>query len=177
MEKKISDIKAVIGLGNPGKKYYTTRHSIGFRILDALAQRNGVSWKEKDNMELTEINVDGKNILLIKPQTFMNDSGKVIPFLLKKGITPENIVVVHDELEMPFGKMKIKKGGSARGHNGLRSIIDVIGKDFYRLSFGIARPEKREDVADYVLRDFAEHADIVEEFIEEAVDMLQDALG
>ena len=175
-EKNV-DIKAIIGLGNPGKKYYHTRHSIGFRIVDELAQRNGASWQKKDNMELAEININGKKLFLIKPQTFMNDSGKVVPYLLKKGIKPENILVIHDELEMPVGKMKIKFGGSARGHNGLRSIMNVIGKDFHRLCFGISRPEKREEVADYVLQIFSENKEDIAEFIIKATDMLEDALG
>jgi len=175
-EKNV-DIKAIIGLGNPGKKYYHTRHSIGFAIADELAQRYGASWKEKDNMELAEININRKKLFLVKPQTFMNDSGKVVPYLLKKGIKPENILVVHDELEMPVGKMKIKFGGSARGHNGLRSIMSIIGKEFHRLCFGISRPEKREEVADYVLQVFSQNKEDIAELIIKATDMLEDALG
>ena len=124
-------------------------------------------------MELAVIRVEGKPILLIKPQTFMNASGKVIPFLLKKGIKGENILVVHDELEMPFGKIKVKFGGSAKGHNGLRSIIDIIGKDFWRLSFGIDRPENREDVGQYVLSNFTEKTDDLEAGINQAVQTFQ----
>jgi len=175
--KKNIDIKAIIGLGNPGKQYYHTRHSIGFRVVDELAQRYNATWHEKDNMELAEININGKKLFLIKPQTFMNDSGKVVPYLLKKGIKPENILVVHDELEMPVGKMKIKFGGSARGHNGLRSIMNIIGKEFHRLCFGISRPEKREEVADYVLQIFSQKAEDITELIIKAADMLEDALG
>jgi len=167
-----SQIKAIIGLGNPGQHYYKTRHSIGFRIVDTLADRYGGTWRTKDTMEISEIMINEHKVLLIKPQTFMNTSGKVVPFLLKKGIKPENILVVHDELEQPLGKIKLKFGGSARGHNGLRSIIAIIGKEFARLAFGIDRPEKKEDVSNYVLTNFTEKLDIVEEFIEEAVDMI-----
>jgi len=176
-DEKTVDIKAIIGLGNPGKKYYHTRHSIGFRVADELAHRYGASWQEKDNMEIAEININGKKLTLVKPQTFMNDSGKVVPYLLKKGIEPENILVVHDELEMPVGKMKTKFGGSARGHNGLRSIMNVIGKEFHRLCFGISRPEKREDVADYVLQVFSQNKEDIEELVIQAADMLEDILG
>jgi len=111
-------------------------------------------------------------VLLIKPQTFMNSSGQVIPLLKKDGIKPENILVVHDELEHPFGKITMRVGGSHRGHNGLRSIIEAMGPDFARLRFGIGRPENREDVPDYVLQPFSEDAKLVEDTIQKAADMV-----
>ena len=113
------DIKAIIGLGNPGPHYYYTRHNIGFRIIDALAK--GI-WlmANQESKKCNMLNMIDKKIVFIKPQTFMNDSGKVIPALLKQGIKPENILVIHDELEQPFGAIKIRLGGSARGHNGLK---------------------------------------------------------
>src|SRR5579872_2341140 len=98
-------IKAIIGLGNPGKQFHYTRHNIGFLVLDTLAESEHATWKEKENQEIAEIHVNGQKIILIKPQTFMNNSGKVIPSLLKQGIKAENILVVHDELEKPFGKI------------------------------------------------------------------------
>ncbi len=170
------DIKAIIGLGNPGPKYYYTRHNIGFRILDALASKRHLSWHTKGHMEVAELSLDGKKILLIKPQTFMNDSGKVIPALLKQGIKPENILVVHDELEQPFGTVKLKVGGSAKGHNGLKSIIAACGDLFARIRFGISRPEVREEVANYVLEKFSENADELEEMIQEAVNLIEEML-
>jgi peptidyl-tRNA hydrolase, PTH1 family len=169
MEEHKYDIKAIIGLGNPGSKYYNTRHNIGFRILDALALAHNAYWQEKDNMLLTNVHHEGRTILLIKPQTFMNSSGKVIPFLLKKGIKPENILVVHDEIELPFGKIKVRFGGSAKGHNGLRSIIDIIGKDFIRLRFGVDRPRTSQEVPDYVLAPFTDRPEQVDLHIGEAV--------
>ena len=105
-------------------------------------------------MELAEVIISDNKVLLIKPQTFMNNSGEVMPYLQKQGIKPNEILVVHDELELPFGTMKLKFGGSHKGHNGLKSIIDVIGKDFWRLRFGISRPEERDNVSDYVLSPF-----------------------
>lgn len=177
MEEQKYDIKAIIGLGNPGHKYYNTRHNIGFRVLDALAEAHTAYWQDKENMLWTEVHHDGKNILLIKPQTYMNSSGKVLPFLLKKGIKPENILVVHDEIELPFGKIKERFGGSAKGHNGLRSIIDVIGKDFIRLRFGVDRPQRSEDVPDYVLAPFTESVDQVELHIGEAVAKIGELVG
>lgn len=167
------DIKAIIGLGNPGPKYALNRHNIGFLIVDQLADRYNAFWDSKPNMELSTVSIQGKNVLLIKPQTFMNDSGKVIPFLQKKGIKAENILVVHDELEFPFGKVKIRQGGSARGHNGLRSIIDRCGKEFARLRFGIGRPLIKEMVSHHVLSNFDESHDELEKLIFDSVDMIE----
>lgn len=167
--------RAIIGLGNPGKQYYYNRHNIGFRIIDALAARHGAHWTKKDIMEITEIMLGDKKILLIKPQTFMNASGNVIPFLGKQGIKPDQILVIHDELEMPFGEIKLRFGGSARGHKGLHSIIDICGKDFYRLSFGIGRPEQKEDVAQYVLSNFSEDQAELEQYINQAVNLIESA--
>lgn len=161
-------IKVIIGLGNPGTKYYITRHSIGFRVLDALAQELQASWKQRETMEIAQTSYSGHSLLLIKPQTFMNASGQVIPFLTKQGIRPEEILVVHDELELPFGKTTIKIGGSARGHNGLKSIITFAGSNFVRLRFGIGRPEKAEDVPTYVLEQFDQSAEQVKAIIEQA---------
>jgi len=171
-----SPIKAIIGLGNPGNRYYNTHHSIGFQVVDKLARVYNATWTKKEIMERTEIIVDNRRIFLIKPLTYMNDSGKVIPFLLKKGIKPDEILVVHDELEFPFGKTKIKFGGSARGHNGLRSIINVCGKDFARCAFGIGRPEKREEVGDYVLQPFQQSTPEVQEEIDKAVNLIETIL-
>jgi PTH1 family peptidyl-tRNA hydrolase len=176
MENTKKLLRAIIGLGNPGKHHYHNRHNIGFRIIDALATRHGAHWTKKDSMEITEIMVGERKILLIKPQTFMNASGTVIPFLGKQGIKPDQILVIHDELEMPFGKIKLRVGGSARGHKGLRSIIDICGKDFYRLSFGIGRPDEREDVAQYVLSNFSEDQAELGQYIDQAVNLIESAI-
>ena len=163
-EKKIFDkktIKAIIGLGNVGSKYNRTRHNIGFRVIDELAHRLHASWLTDREMEYAEVklstdpyDINAKKVLLIKPLTFMNNSGRVIPSLQKKGIKSEEILVVHDELEKEFGHVSYHSGGGAKGHNGLRSIIGVIGKDFWRIRFGIGRPEDRDDVGNYVLMPF-----------------------
>jgi len=167
------EIRAIIGLGNPGSKFEYTRHNIGFRILDALADHYGLIWQTKPEMLLTETHLDGKKVYFIKPTTFMNNSGKVIPFLLKQGVKPENILVLHDELEKPFGKISIKQSGSARGHNGLRSIINACGPDFWRLRFGIGRPEHKDMVGDYVLQNFNESASEVERLVQDSVGMIE----
>ncbi len=167
-------IKAIIGLGNPGPQFRGTRHNIGFMIVDALADKYHGSWQKKDAMELAQIRINDHNIMLIKPQTFMNNSGAIIPFLQKKGIKAQNMLVVHDELEKPFGSILFKEGGSARGHNGLRSIMAVAGPDFFRVRFGISRPERKEDVGDYVLQRFQQDPVDVQEGIEKALTILED---
>lgn len=169
-------IKAIIGLGNPGQKFVYTRHNIGFRIVEALGEEYNAQWRSKDNMELAEVVTPQGKLLLIKPQTFMNNSGAVIPFLIKQGIKPEEILVVHDELELPFGVIKFKVGGSAKGHNGLKSIIAAWGDNFGRIRFGIDRPANREEVPDYVLNRFKESEDRIEQGIHSAVDLLQQSL-
>src|SRR3990172_8027592 len=149
MEQKfdINQIRAIIGLGNPGSQYARQRHNIGFRIIDGLANRLGAAWQHRDNLEWASVNISGSmhDVLLIKPQTFMNNSGAILPWLQKKGIKPEQILVVHDELEKTFGTSMIKFGGSHRGHNGLKSIAAVIDLDFWRFRFGIGRPDDKAE--------------------------------
>ena len=166
-------IKAIIGLGNPGDRFYYTRHNIGFRVVDALCNKYNGTWRKLDKMEIAEIEINQKNILLIKPQTFMNSSGEVFPYLQKKGIKPENILVVHDELELPFGSIKFKLDGSAKGHNGLKSIMSFCGSNFYRLRVGISRPTDREMVPDYVLKKFDENEDQVAQIVQLAVAQIE----
>lgn len=191
-EKQNFDIKAIIGLGNPGHKFELNRHNIGFLILNALGDRYNAHWQAKPNMEFAEISIGEeigqevgekagagvgkgpKNILLIKPQTFMNDSGKVIGFLQKKGIKPEHILVVHDEMEFPFSKLQVRLGGSARGHNGLKSIIEHCGPEFFRLRFGISRPVNKDMVSQHVLSNFEQDSQDLEAAIYKAVDMIED---
>ncbi len=176
---KKNNIKAIIGLGNPGQKYYKNRHNIGFRVLDELANKFNASWKSSDNMEYTKVCLQEEQefgcqqVYLIKPQTFMNTSGAVIPFLSKKGIKPDQILVIHDELEKKFGSLRIKFGGSAKGHNGLRSIIGVMGADFWRLCFGIGRPESKDDVSRHVLSNFSLQEETeLDALIFQAVDLI-----
>lgn len=163
-------IKAVIGLGNPGHQYQLTRHSVGFLVADALVDRYDGAWRTRDEMLLAEINIDDRKVLVIKPQTFMNNSGRVIPFLAKQGVKPDEIIVVHDELDFPFGKVASKKGGSARGHNGVKSLIAAMGEDFYRVRCGIDRPADRAEVPNYVLQPFRESDAEIEQMVVKAVD-------
>ena len=182
-DKKL--IKAVIGLGNPGSKHQKNRHNIGFRILDALAKELGVTWQKGDKMEYATVSfTDGpdgiagqdgiagapRTLYLIKPQIFMNDSGLVMSFLQKKGIKPNEIIVAHDELEKHLGFISVSFGGSAKGHNGLRSIMGQVGQDFWHLRFGIGRPNEQDDVPRYVLSNFKPVEEIeVDELIEKSL--------
>lgn len=187
MNSKKKNIKAIIGLGNPGPKFHFTRHNIGFLVLDALADKYNVNFEKSNNLEKAEFQLNdptvaqgygghSKKMLLIKPQTFMNNSGQVFPYLQKKGIKPEEIIIIHDELEIPFGKIKYVFSGGARGHNGLRSFIATCGADFNRLRVGIGRPENKEDVPDYVLSNFSESKDELNIVIQKAMDELEKLL-
>jgi len=164
--------KAVIGLGNPGQKFLFNRHNIGFMVVDYLALQFQGTWREQDNILYTTIEIENNKILIVKPQSFMNSSGIAIPWLAKKNIKLAEILVVHDELEHPFGKVSYRCGGSARGHNGLRSLIAQSGPDFCRIRCGIGRPEKKEDVAHYVLSDFTEGSADVELMARKAAEMV-----
>lgn len=165
--------RVIIGLGNPEPRFMRTRHNIGFQIIDALAETQGAVWRMKQNAEVTTIEYDGARILLMKPQTYMNNSGQVVPALKKEGFKPEDMLVLHDELELPFGKLAFKFGGSAKGHNGLKSLIQAWGTDaFGRFRFGIGRPEQREQVPDYVLQSF-ENPPAVQQQVDQAVQMIK----
>lgn len=171
------NIKAIIGLGNPGPRFRNTRHNIGFAILDSIADQHQASWSSKGSMEIATVRIHDQKVLLIKPQTFMNSSGEVLPTLTKQGIKADEIIVVHDELDISFGALKWRFGGSPRGHNGLKSIITYIGKDFLRFRFGIDRPAQKEAVPDYVLQKFSEPIEDVESYIDQAIIMLEDFIA
>ena len=138
----------IVGLGNPGKKYENTRHNIGFLVLDALAKQFGVSFEKKADLEaeLARFPTEGPTdnaIFFLKPETFMNLSGKSIQaFLRYKEIPPQNIVVVYDDADLPFGTLRFRASGSSGGHNGMKSLIEHIGTDeIPRLKIGIGRAE------------------------------------
>lgn len=173
MNNSDKKITTIVGLGNPGPRFNNTRHNAGFMVVDALADKYGGQWHEKGNMALAEIVVGDAKLFLVKPLTFMNDSGAILPALAKKGVTASAILVVHDELEKPFGTLAIKEGGSHRGHNGLRSIMAAIGPDFLRLRFGIGRPEDKSLVNDYVLGRFSEKKEDVAKQVDAAVKMIE----
>ncbi|WP_018683288.1 aminoacyl-tRNA hydrolase [Actinokineospora enzanensis] len=147
----------VVGLGNPGPQYEGNRHNIGFLVADELAARVGGRFKaHKAGAEVLEGRLSGARVVLVKPRSFMNLSGGPVAGAMKFfKAGPDRLAVVHDELDLPFGALRLKLGGGDNGHNGLRSITKSLGtKDYYRVRFGIDRPPGRMDPADYVLRDF-----------------------
>ena len=152
------DIRLIVGLGNPGREYETTRHNAGFWFAERLARKLGASFNRdaKFSAEVAKVQVSGREIWLLKPLTFMNVSGKSVGSLAKFfKIEPAEILVAHDELDLPTGSAKLKFGGGTGGHNGLKDIAAVTGtQDFWRLRLGIDHPRERgmqQDVADYVL--------------------------
>ncbi|QVI23373.1 aminoacyl-tRNA hydrolase [Nocardia tengchongensis] len=149
----------VIGLGNPGSEYERTRHNVGFMVADLLAERVGGRFTahKKSGADLLEARLDGRKVLLAKPRTYMNLSGRPVAALAKFFSVPATeVIVVHDELDLPFGQIRLKRGGGEGGHNGLRSISQALTtKDYLRVRFGIGRPPGRQDPADYVLKPFS----------------------
>lgn len=149
-------MRLVVGLGNPGSKYAATRHNIGWLVVDELARRANATWRKDGDAELCEVrlgNAPGEKVLLVKPQTFMNASGKAVwPLMKFYKLEAEALLVVQDDLDSPFGLMKLKKGRGHGGQNGLRDIIRLLGySDFPRLKLGISRPPAGRDPADWVL--------------------------
>lgn len=148
-------IKLIVGLGNPGERYQKTRHNAGFWLLDTVALTEQAIFREekKFQAEIIKCCLAHDPICLLKPQTFMNASGRAVSLTAKfYNIPPENILVVHDELDLPPGSVKLKFSGGHGGHNGLRDIIAALNsKDFYRLRIGIGHPGTRAQVVDYVL--------------------------
>jgi PTH1 family peptidyl-tRNA hydrolase len=148
----------VIGLGNPGPSYAATRHNAGFLVVDLLAQRMGGRFKaHRGGVDVVEGRIGGTRVVLGKPKSFMNLSGGPTAALRDFFKVPiERIAVVHDELDLPYGTLRLKRGGGDNGHNGLRSITKSIGtREYLRVRFGIGRPPGRQDPADFVLKPFS----------------------
>ncbi|MCW2686026.1 MAG: peptidyl-tRNA hydrolase [Mycobacterium sp.] len=148
----------VVGLGNPGPNYAKTRHNLGFVVVDLLAERIGSKFKvhKKSGAEITTGRLGGRSVVLAKPRTYMNESGRHVASLAKfYSVPPADIVVIHDELDIDFGRIRLKLGGGEGGHNGVRSVASALGtKDFQRVRIGIGRPPGRKDPAAYVLENF-----------------------
>lgn len=166
----------IVGLGNPGRKYSKTRHNIGFMVIDKLADTYGLKFTEQDDYLICRGNIEGKEISLLKPLTYMNLSGKAVNKLLDKKILenlPHSLIVIHDDIDLPVGKIKIKKNGSSGGHKGVQSIIEHLGsKNFIRVKIGIGK-ETGIDVSDYVLNPFTkEQKPIIKEKILQAVESI-----
>jgi PTH1 family peptidyl-tRNA hydrolase len=147
----------IVGLGNPGSQYALNRHNIGFMAADAIHRRHGFSpWRSKFQALVSEGTLAGRKTLLMKPQTYMNESGRAVSEAARFHKIPNaDIVVMHDELDLPAAKIRMKTGGGHGGHNGLRSISAHVGEDYRRLRLGIGHPGAKELVHGYVLHDFA----------------------
>ena len=165
----------VIGLGNPGPQYAKTRHNVGFMVADLLAARIGAPFTvhKKSGAEIVTGRLGGRPVVLAKPRTYMNQSGRHVGPLAKfYSVPPGDVIVLHDELDITFGKIRLKLGGGEGGHNGLRSLVNALGtKDFQRVRIGIGRPPGRKDPAAFVLEPFnANERDEVPTICEQAAD-------
>lgn len=183
----------LVGLGNPGREYAANRHNVGFMVADLLANRMGARFgrHKRAHAEVAEgrLFVGGPRAVLVKPLTYMNLSGAPVVALAQFYKVPvEQVVAVHDELDLPYGQLRVKRGGGEGGHNGLRSMSKSLGsKEYARVRFGIGRPPGRQDPADYVLSDFSgaerkeleflvdRAADVVESVVTKGVEATQNA--
>jgi PTH1 family peptidyl-tRNA hydrolase len=171
----------VVGLGNPGPQYEQSRHNVGFGVVDLLAERHGGMLRKGRELALVdEVRIDGRRVALAEPQTYMNDSGQsVAPLVRRFGIDDlEHLVIVHDELDLPLGRMKVKVGGGLAGHNGLRSITQHLhSQDYVRVRIGVGKPPSKEQGADHVLkRPSKSDRALLDEMIERAADAVEAVL-
>ncbi|WP_040838020.1 aminoacyl-tRNA hydrolase [Nocardia brevicatena] len=168
----------VVGLGNPGPGYERTRHNVGFLVADTLAERVGDRFTvhKKSGADLLAARLDGRQVLIAKPRSYMNLSGRPVAALAKFFSVPlGEVIVVHDELDLPFGTVRLKRGGGEGGHNGLRSVSSALAtKDYLRTRIGIGRPPGRQDPADFVLKPFsAAERKEVPVIVEQAADAVE----
>jgi PTH1 family peptidyl-tRNA hydrolase len=169
-------MKLFVGLGNPGSGYARHRHNVGFMALDRIAERHGLGpWKKRFHAQVCEGHIGGRKIMLLKPQTYMNDSGRSVGEAQRYlKIAESDIYVFHDEIDLAPSKLRVKAGGGNAGHNGLRSISAHIGNDYKRVRIGVGHPGSKDLVSGYVLHDFAK-ADT--EWLEPLLDGIADAAG
>ncbi len=164
----------VAGLGNPGRNYAGTRHSVGFMVCDELARRHDASWRSKFSADLTQLRLDGRRLALLKPQTFMNESGRSVAAAVRFFKVPaESLLVAHDEVDLEPGRLQARAGGGLAGHNGLKSLKRELGSgDFTRVRVGVGRPDSTdpEIVSAHVLGRFRESKGEVRDLIERAAD-------
>jgi len=169
-------IRLIVGLGNPGREYETTRHNVGFRWVDELARLQNLSFKNETKFHglAARGQLHGREMLLLKPQTFMNVSGRAVGALAQfYKIAPAEILVVHDDLDLPPGVARLKLGGGHGGHNGLKDIIAHLGtRDFWRLRLGIGHPGERAEVVNFVLNaPRKEERDLIEQAVQRALEI------
>ncbi len=172
----------IVGLGNPGSAYATTRHNVGYFVTDVLAERLGGSWKKHKSglADVIEGHLDGERVVLGRSRSYMNESGGPVSALAKfYDVEPGHVIVIHDELDIDFGQLRIKLGGGDNGHNGLKSIRQSLDTgDFHRVRVGIGRPQGRQSVHDFVLKPYssAERKD-VPTYVEEAADAVESLIA
>ncbi len=166
----------VVGLGNPGREYARNRHNAGWLVVEELARRHGGSWRGKFDGQLAEVRIDGHKVALLKPETFMNDSGRSVQAASRFfKVEPDTVLVVHDEGDLELGRLQARLGGGLGGHNGLRSVAERLGTpEFLRLRVGVGRPGRgdRRPLADYLLADFEPHDD-AEKLVADAADAVE----
>ncbi|HKE54168.1 MAG TPA: aminoacyl-tRNA hydrolase [Actinomycetota bacterium] len=175
----------VAGLGNPGERYANTRHNLGYRVVDELASRERERFRKARfvSADTAEIRYAGERVVLAKARSFMNESGPPIASLARKhGVDPEHVIAVHDEIDLAFGALRVKTGGSTAGHNGLRSLERALrSPEFYRVRLGVGRPPGRRDPGDYVLdpfpkRDAGDVAALVDDGADAALSLVSEGL-
>lgn len=169
-------MKLLVGLGNPGKDYARHRHNVGFMALERIAERHGLGpWKKRYHGLVAEGHIGGRRVMLLMPQTFMNESGRSVGEAQRYLKIPEtDIYVIHDEIDLAPGKLKVKTGGGNAGHNGLRSISAHVGNDYARVRIGVGHPGSKDKVVGYVLHDFSK-AD--QAWLDPMLDAIADAAG
>jgi peptidyl-tRNA hydrolase, PTH1 family len=169
-------MKLIVGLGNPGKTYARQRHNVGFMALERIAERHGLGpWKKRYRGLVAEGVIGGKRVMLLMPQTYMNESGQAVGEAQRYLKIPErDVYVLHDEIDLPPGKLKVKSGGGNAGHNGLKSISAHVGNDYTRVRIGVGHPGSKEAVVGYVLHDFSK-AD--QAWLEPTLDAIAEAAG
>ena len=173
-------IKLIVGLGNPGREYENTRHNVGWMVLDHLTEELGIDFsKEKFKGKIAELRADDRKIFLLKPLTYMNLSGESVGEIARfYKIKPEEILIIYDDLDLPLGKLRLRLKGSSGGHRGVASVEQHLrSRNFPRLRVGIGRPERKEEVVNYVLSPFRkEEIETLKESIEKAVNCLKEIL-
>lgn len=178
-ENRAADRYLVAGLGNPGRKHRNNRHNIGFKVADLLAERHGISMTRLEMRAIVGKGlILGQQVILAKPQTYMNESGQAIGSLLKFYDVPlMNLMVVYDEIDLPLGTLRLREKGGSGGHNGMKSIISHVGNDFPRLRLGVGRPPGQMEAAAYVLRDFkGDDALVADTMVSVAADAIESFL-
>jgi PTH1 family peptidyl-tRNA hydrolase len=170
-------MRLVVGLGNPGSRYARNRHNVGFMAIDAIARRHGFpTFRDRFKGELSEGLIGGEKRLLLKPQTFMNASGEaVLAAASFYKIPPGEIVVIHDEIDLRPGKLRVKRGGGSAGHNGLRSIDALLGADYWRVRIGVGHPGVKELVQPYVWQNFP--AEEINDWVAPLIDAIAETIA